>query len=114
MTNSLLNREHVFSPEDITKQTFTDVLCGYAKWEVDQFLKDVAQEYELAITLAEETLHSLIRIPQTPSDSGRMASEASTSSMESELRVLTAQIRKCEQRILQLETGTSQDIQPSL
>jgi DivIVA domain-containing protein len=41
------------TPDEVANKTFPSVLRGYAKWEVDEFLKDVALDYQRALGLAE-------------------------------------------------------------
>jgi DivIVA domain-containing protein len=41
------------TPDEISRKSFPSVLRGYAKWEVDEFLKDVALDYQRALGLAE-------------------------------------------------------------
>ena len=45
--------EMPLTPDEIANKTFPSVLRGYAKWEVDEFLKDVALDYQRALGLAE-------------------------------------------------------------
>lgn len=41
------------TPDQVATKSFPSVLRGYAKWEVDEFLKDVALDYQRALGLAE-------------------------------------------------------------
>jgi DivIVA domain-containing protein len=45
--------EMPLTPDEVANKTFPSVLRGYAKWEVDEFLKDVALDYQRALGLAE-------------------------------------------------------------
>jgi DivIVA domain-containing protein len=45
--------EMPLTPDEIAAKSFPSVLRGYAKWEVDEFLKDVALDYQRALGLAE-------------------------------------------------------------
>jgi DivIVA domain-containing protein len=45
--------EMPLTPDEIANKSFPSVLRGYAKWEVDEFLKDVALDYQRALGLAE-------------------------------------------------------------
>jgi DivIVA domain-containing protein len=61
MTTTLPNHHHTLqdgvemplTPDEISRKSFPSVLRGYAKWEVDEFLKDVALDYQRALGLAE-------------------------------------------------------------
>lgn len=55
------------TPDEIANKTFPSVLRGYAKWEVDEFLKDVALDYQRALGLAEWAMQrSSLLVPETP------------------------------------------------
>lgn len=45
--------EMPLTPDEIANKSFPSVIRGYAKWEVDEFLKDVALDYQRALGLAE-------------------------------------------------------------
>jgi DivIVA domain-containing protein len=54
------------TPDEIANKTFPSVLRGYAKWEVDEFLKDVALDYQRALGLAEWAMQrSSLLVPDT-------------------------------------------------
>jgi DivIVA domain-containing protein len=58
--------EMPLTPDEIANKTFPSVLRGYAKWEVDEFLKDVALDYQRALGLAEWAMQrSALLVPDT-------------------------------------------------
>lgn len=60
--------EMPLTPDEVANKTFPSVLRGYAKWEVDEFLKDVALDYQRALGLAEWAMQrsSLLVADQAP------------------------------------------------
>jgi DivIVA domain-containing protein len=73
MTTTLPNHHHTLqdgvemplTPEEISRKSFPSVLRGYAKWEVDEFLKDVALDYQRALGLAEWAMQRASAPPPT-------------------------------------------------
>jgi DivIVA domain-containing protein len=58
--------EMPLTPDEIANKSFPSVLRGYAKWEVDEFLKDVALDYQRALGLAEWAMQrSTLLVPDT-------------------------------------------------
>ena len=58
--------EMPLTPDEIANKSFPSVLRGYAKWEVDEFLKDVALDYQRALGLAEWAMQrSSLLVPET-------------------------------------------------
>jgi DivIVA domain-containing protein len=58
--------EMPLTPDEIANKSFPSVLRGYAKWEVDEFLKDVALDYQRALGLAEWAMQrSALLVPDT-------------------------------------------------
>lgn len=45
--------EMPLTPDEVVTKRFPSAFRGYAKWEVDEFLKDVALDYQRALGLAE-------------------------------------------------------------
>lgn len=58
--------EMPLTPDEIANKTFPSVLRGYAKWEVDEFLKDVALDYQRALGLAEWAMQRSASLASEP------------------------------------------------
>lgn len=57
--------EMPLTPDEIANKSFPSVIRGYAKWEVDEFLKDVALDYQRALGLAEWAMQrSSLLVPE--------------------------------------------------
>ena len=57
--------EMPLTPDEIASKSFPSVIRGYAKWEVDEFLKDVALDYQRALGLAEWAMQrSSLLVPE--------------------------------------------------
>ena len=68
--------EMPLTPDEIANKSFPSVLRGYAKWEVDEFLKDVALDYQRALGLAEWAMQrSSLLVPDTAQPEQRSVAE---------------------------------------
>jgi DivIVA domain-containing protein len=68
--------EMPLTPDEIANKSFPSVLRGYAKWEVDEFLKDVALDYQRALGLAEWAMQrSTLLVPDTAQPEQRTGAE---------------------------------------
>lgn len=69
--------EMPLTPDEIANKSFPSVLRGYAKWEVDEFLKDVALDYQRALGLAEWAMQrSSLLVPDAALPEQRSVAEA--------------------------------------
>lgn len=67
--------EMPLTPDEIANKTFPSVLRGYAKWEVDEFLKDVALDYQRALGLAEWAMQRSASLASEPPTSEVLAAD---------------------------------------
>jgi DivIVA domain-containing protein len=83
--------EMPLTPEEIANKSFPSVIRGYAKWEVDEFLKDVALDYQRALGLAEWAMQrSSLLVSDSPSKSEQATAETADDTTSAQSTVASA------------------------